>query len=921
MSYSYPSNRFSTSRYSADDSCGITNDEDKLLSSMRSSAFYKKDPSVSSNKSNESKSSTRSRQSISHVDTRDDKYSGRLPMKSVSDEREEREEDDVLFSLPESMMENDSARSKRSEATPIPRDLVIKNKNSNSTKSRRSKSSRSKGSKENDSSSNPSGRKGGLEFWSALSVKAAMAVLKAGGSEKIAHEASNIVLATGKKQVGKQMDNKTLMFLSTKLALVVLEAGEDEKVASAVSSAVMASGINDDDSTHSKEADLPSITASIAAKKRQLKAKQIELEEKRRALERVDQIEKTTNERVTSIQFPADKEPEALSATSSKSSKRKQLKARETEMEERRRILQEAEQRRLLREKEVNDRKKQKEQAEVVAMQERLLREKEVNDRKKQKEQAEVVAMQERLMALEKQLSERKRQLKDKEEDRARKQNNIEQRNKALTEKELDSNTRLIIAQRQKLKEKEDEIQMKFKLLNMNKKEVAEMTSHISDQEREINNKFEAIRVAEEERLRKEKEIEEKAFDFVRKEHEISRRLAAIDEASVVRKQKEKIVEEKVIDFTRKEREINDRLAAIDAASVARRKKEKEIEVKMTALTEKERIINEKLGSIETASVISRQKRQVEERERELEMEENLRMIELNKKEKLIAEKNKALEEAMQLNIQRENEIRERMIALDAATNALIQKANAAQTSKEGNSIDNDSSLRDNFEEEDWCHEIAELKKFESSEGKAEQPIGFFAKYSNNIAKAFEFPSTDSIAKAFDNFTCSRSSSEDYMPKDFAYGEGNIGVGSDSSAREKQKNYSKGNYQERELSQSLSQDNTIQSSEGSADDSITSDPELYRDPNAAGSKQINDSLNQALKASMQLYDRAEGREIQVPSRPTKPSLKMVTANPERFNPISPKISQKNTKKGGLFRLRSVLRKKSKNRSNQVSLAM
>jgi hypothetical protein len=172
--------------------------EDEVLSSMRSmvASSSSKTSRDSGDKSKPSRSSKRTRKST-RIDMRDD-HDGGVSRRAISDEREE---DDV------------------------PRDLVITSKTSNSTGSRKTKSSHSKSSKRS---------RDDLEYWSALSVRAAMSVLKAGGSEKIANEVSNVVLATGKKQDGKQKDSKTLMFLSTKLALIVLEAvsfvGRDGKL-------------------------------------------------------------------------------------------------------------------------------------------------------------------------------------------------------------------------------------------------------------------------------------------------------------------------------------------------------------------------------------------------------------------------------------------------------------------------------------------------------------------------------------------------------------------------------------------------------------------------------------------------------------------------------------------------------------------
>jgi hypothetical protein len=83
---------------------------------------------------------------------------------------------------------------------------------------------------------------------------------------------------------------------------------------------------------------------------------------------------------------------------------------------------------------------------------------------------------------------------------------------------------------------------------------------------------------------------------------------------------------------------------------------------------QREEKFDERLVLIESTSVLG---------DNEIGMVEKLRLTELDKKGLLIKEKNNALEEAMQLDIQRENEIRERMAILDASANALLERANA----------------------------------------------------------------------------------------------------------------------------------------------------------------------------------------------------------------------------------------------------
>ncbi|KAL7445202.1 hypothetical protein ACHAXM_011882 [Skeletonema potamos] len=864
-SFSDSSSRLSRSRFptlsAADtyDQYRISDEEDDVLSSIRSSVYSKK----ASHSSKKSKPSKSSRQSMMRKDERDD-YSDRVFRNAATGERK-----DPARMVASSTDSKCSAA--KSDVSPIPRDLVIKSRPSMSSRS----SSKIK-STEND-----------LEYWSALSVRAAMAVLKAGGSEKIAQEASNLVLTTGKKLKGKQNDNKTLMFLSTKLALVVLEAGGNEKVAAAVSSAIMASyavvGTNEDEihgsdsssgsfhiesKQHSKaqaRADAPSVASSMASRRRKLKAKEIEMEEKMKSLARAD----------------------APSVTSSMASRRRKLKAKEIEMEEKIKTLETAE-RRMKKEEDINEK--------LAAL--------------RGKDREEVMTQQQRLKELEMELSERKRDLRRQEEDRLRKQKDMEQMNTAITEKELDVNARLIVDRRKKLQEKEDEIQLKLKMLEINKKEVEQMTDIFSAREREINNKLEAIRLGEEERRRKEKEIEEKVKYFAQKEQEMLERLAAIEAASLARRKREREVEEKVVDFAQREKEIKAKLAAIDEASVARRKKEKEIEDKIMNFVRIEQKIDERLESIESASVLGH---------KEMEKEERLRLMELDKKELLIREKNDALEEAMQLNIQRENEIRERMAALDAATNALLERANAVHVMRDSggnNASVNSGVYKQNIpetEEEDWCPEVKNLKAVAGKpkvENTKSTGLGFF----DSFSKAFDFANTQSIAKAFDSLTCSTSNSVDLYkkPREISFAPGAFSDDEyDSSAEKWKKSNPTSNFLAPNLSKSLpgSQQYNHQdsiSSEESTEESFLSEPDSFTQQN---NKPINESLNQALKASMQLYS-PQGRGVEM--SPPKTSLKIVSANPHRNRPssFSQQESQVNSNKGGLKnKLISVLRRK------------
>jgi hypothetical protein len=349
-------------------SVNTTNDEvDVLLSSMTKASSL----SLSSKKSKSSESSKQSRMSMTNKDERDD-YSGRISNAATN----LREKNDVLVSLPASMATSPSVYSKlsvaasrisqsKSEATPIPRDLIIESRNSNSSQSRKSMSSRSRS--KGTSTSAPASIKphDDLGCLSAVSARAEIAVLKEDGLE-------------AKSQT-------------------------------------------------------PSVTASMASKRRQLKAKEIEMEEKTRAFEQ-------------------------------------------------------AEQRNMQREKEINEK--------IAALW--------------GEDKDEAMAMQQRLKELEKELNERKRVLKRQEEDREREINN-----------------------------KLEAIRMGEKETILKEKQIEQMSRYYAQKKLEIFERLAAMDEASVTRRKKDKELEAKVIVFAQKEKEIKDRLAAIDEASAARRKLE----------------------------------------------------------------------------------------------------------------------------------------------------------------------------------------------------------------------------------------------------------------------------------------------------------------------------------------------------------------------------------------------
>ena len=186
-----------------------------------------------------------------------------------------------------------------------------------------SSTSASKSSKSNKSMLSPATNPVSLEFWTGLSVRVTVAVLQAGGSGEIAQKASSVVLAIGKNHEGRQHDAKTMIALSTKLSSIILDAGGSAEVAAAASLVVMKS-IEYNANLHAKESrsssgsfrslrkgksnarsnkpETPSVALSLNSMRKQLKAKDIETDQKLKTFEdeelRHRQWEKKVKERV-----------------------------------------------------------------------------------------------------------------------------------------------------------------------------------------------------------------------------------------------------------------------------------------------------------------------------------------------------------------------------------------------------------------------------------------------------------------------------------------------------------------------------------------------------------------------------------------------------------------------------------------------
>ena len=185
-----------------------------------------------------------------------------------------------------------------------------------------------------------------MVYWSSLSVRAAITVIEAKGSEIVAKKVANVVLDAGKKKC--PITTATLRTLATQVSLLVLGAGGDHTVAAAAVVTIMSGGneIGDDgDAAAGKEIKIrpninrymssaPAETPSMIVARRQLKAREDELADKMRALEIAElmnlQKEKQINQRM-----------EALD--SAKAEMREKVDYMQTEIDEKLRVAKEKE--------------------------------------------------------------------------------------------------------------------------------------------------------------------------------------------------------------------------------------------------------------------------------------------------------------------------------------------------------------------------------------------------------------------------------------------------------------------------------------------------------------------------------------------------------------------------------------------------
>ena len=228
---SYSSVMFSSSKNPSEPSPIIKDSvHDETTVAAAASVHSKKSKSIKSKKSTASKSSKQSRKS-STKDKRDD-YSNRASISNASPDK--REDGGALFSLPESMVASTAGSSKRSKGKSDmsqARSKTALSPDEVTTKSNSSNSTKSRKSKASRSSSNKSKQ----------NISMSNPATSQGGLQKFSVPSEQDDILTRKSK-----------------STVKLEA--------------------------------PSVTSSMAAKRRQLKAKEVEIEEKRIALQRAERL-------------------------------------------------------------------------------------------------------------------------------------------------------------------------------------------------------------------------------------------------------------------------------------------------------------------------------------------------------------------------------------------------------------------------------------------------------------------------------------------------------------------------------------------------------------------------------------------------------------------------------------------------------
>jgi hypothetical protein len=229
------------------------------------------------------------------------------------------------------------------------RHIFSKNKEASSHKSpgkvsttqpHSSKATRNNHSSKKEPASMSYSKQSELEYWSGLSVRVATTVMQANGSEKMAQKASSIVLDEARRQSGRERSSKMMRALSAKLSVALLEAGGDQKVGLAVMNAVMAYEKNNN-GVKSAE----SMTFEDSRQDHNARGKV------------VDEVESVAPSlaRTSRSSISRSNRSKAVSSTPSIASKRSKLQTLEKQIAEKQRAIEEAELRNQEREREFNE--------------------------------------------------------------------------------------------------------------------------------------------------------------------------------------------------------------------------------------------------------------------------------------------------------------------------------------------------------------------------------------------------------------------------------------------------------------------------------------------------------------------------------------------------------------------------------------
>ena len=300
-------------------------------------------------------------------------------------------------------------------------------------------------------------------------------------------------------------------------------------------------------------------------------------------------------------------------------------------------------------------------------------------------------------------ISSKRRQLKEKEIQIEQKLKALERAERRNFQREKEFNERMCKLLPKKRKQRSRYQLAKKKLIRVIEKELEE-EGHMKERLAKISD---AKLRASNELMKNEREIDDLNKRIMEKERVIKERMADATSGTPSVQAKKKLM--KVIEKElEEERTMKERLAKISDAKLRASnelmKNEREINEMSKRIMEKERVIGERMAAI--ASAIEARAKQLKQNEVELKVEEKsgikdenndkdkhkdkLETLELGEKEKRLEkkeklmimeleERQKLIEEKELINWQREQEILEKIAALDEATKALLHKTDSAQ--------------------------------------------------------------------------------------------------------------------------------------------------------------------------------------------------------------------------------------------------